>query len=127
MYTFPFHDKTTFVKSIVVKRKTYKRLYHRHNSRSANSNSTSSASSSTSESARGSINGPSASGSRPPPRPLSPSSGPPDEAETASDEVKVFDDEDEREESNVNEKYHQVDILSAIKSSLITDTEQVGR
>ena len=53
-------------------------------------------------------------------------STPPDETDAPSDEVKVFDDEDERE-LNPSEKHHQVDILSAIKSSLITDTEQVGQ
>lgn len=63
----------------------------------------------------------SASTSRPPVA-SSPSSAIPDETEAASDEVKVFDDEDEREANS----HQQVDILSAIKSSLITDTEQVG-
>ena len=78
---------------------------------------------SSSEPTRGSssLNGPMASTSRPP----ASDSTPPDETDAPSDEVKVFDDEDERE-LNPTEKHHQVDILSAIKSSLITDTEQVG-
>ena len=67
------------------------------------------------------MSAPSASTSRPPVA-SSPSSAIPDETEAASDEVKVFDDEDEREANS----HQQVDILSAIKSSLITDTEQVS-
>jgi len=57
-------------------------------------------------------------------RPPASSSIPPEDNEPADEQVKVFDDEDEREE-NVNEKYHQVDILHAIKSSLVTENEQV--
>ena len=74
-----------------------------------------------SESSTEPTRGPMASTSRPP----ASASTPPDETDAPSDEVKVFDDEDERE-LNPTEKHHQVDILSAIKSSLITDTEQVG-
>ena len=50
-----------------------------------------------------------------------------EEVEAASDEVKVYDEEEDDDDrvANPNEKYRQVDILSAIKSSLITDTEQV--
>lgn len=57
-------------------------------------------------------------------RPPTSSSIPPEEAETVGDEVKVFADEDEREE-NGNDQFHQVGILSDIKSKLITETEQV--
>jgi hypothetical protein len=57
-------------------------------------------------------------------RPPASSSIPPEEAETVGDEVKVFADEDEREESG-NDQFHQVGILSDIKSKLITETEQV--
>jgi hypothetical protein len=87
---------------------------------SANSNS---------ETSRGgtSLDGPSTSSSNRPPTSNVPSTSAPDEVEAASDEVKVYDeeDDDDEREANPNEKYHQVDILSAIKSSLITDTEQV--
>lgn len=58
-------------------------------------------------------------------RPPASSSIPPEEAETVGDEVKVFADEDEREE-NGNDQFHQVGILSDIKSKLITETEQVN-
>ena len=49
-----------------------------------------------------------------------------DEADPGgSDEVKVFNDEDEREAAPSGAESQQVDILSDIKSRLITETEQV--
>ena len=62
--------------------------------------------------------------------PKSGSGGNPDETDSGagSDEVKVFNDEDEREagETSGGDNLQQVDILSDIKSRLITETEQVG-
>ena len=52
----------------------------------------------------------------------------PDETDSGagSDEVKVFNDEDEREAApSAGDNQQQVDILSDIKSRLITETEQV--
>lgn len=49
-----------------------------------------------------------------------------DETDSASDEVKVFNDEDEREPVPSNSDNRNLDFLTNIKSSLISETEQVS-
>ena len=50
-----------------------------------------------------------------------------DETDSASDEVKVFNDEDEQEPVPSNsESRNHLDFLTNIKSSLISETEQVS-
>ena len=49
-----------------------------------------------------------------------------DETDSASDEVKVFNDEDEREPAPSNSDNRNLDFLTNIKSSLISETEQVS-
>ena len=49
-----------------------------------------------------------------------------DETDSASDEVKVFNDEDEREPVPSNSDNRGLDFLTNIKSSLISETEQVS-
>ena len=49
-----------------------------------------------------------------------------DETDSASDEVKVFNDEDEREPVQPNSDNRSLDFLTNIKSSLISETEQVS-
>ena len=50
-----------------------------------------------------------------------------DETDSASDEVKVFNDEDEQEPAPSNsESRNHLDFLTNIKSSLISETEQVS-
>ena len=48
-----------------------------------------------------------------------------DETDSASDEVKVFNDEDEREPAPSSSESRNLDFLTNIKSSLISETEQV--
>ena len=49
-----------------------------------------------------------------------------DETDSASDEVKVFNDEDEREPAPSSSESRNLDFLTNIKSSLISETEQVS-